>query len=228
MSFFHFCKKYKHILFILYLPIYMRCFVWLEARKDLDFTLIHCALDDVIPFCEIFILPYLFWFLYVPMVLVYLFTCTDHLEDYYRCVITLMLGMSTCLFIYYLFPNMQNMRPTEFARPNVFTDIISFIYKSDTDTNVFPSIHVFNAVAVHVGFVTSHHFKGRLGVRWASRILCALICLSTMFLKQHSFLDVLGGFLLYLFYGGIIYIGTARKKKQVTHQNYECKDTKST
>lgn len=201
-----FFKKYKHILFILYLPVYMPCFTWLEARSDLNFTEIHCRIDDLIPFMEIFIIPYLFWFLYVIMVIVYLFCQMDHLEDYYKCAITLMLGMSTCLFIYYIFPNMQQMRPVTFAHKNIFTDIIGFIYKSDTDTNVFPSIHVFNAVAVHIGFITSHRFRKKTGWKLASWTACVLICLSTMFLKQHSFLDVLGGIGLYGFYGSLVYI----------------------
>lgn len=201
-----FIKKYKHILFILYLPVYMHCFIWLEARKDLDFTNIHCMLDDMIPFLEIFIIPYLLWFLYVIVIIVFLFFQMEHLEDYYKCILTLMLGMTTCLFIYYIFPNMQQMRPDTFAHQNIFIDIIRFIYKSDTDTNVFPSIHVFNAIAVHVGFTTSHYFREKTGWKVSSLILCILICLSTMFLKQHSFLDVLGGAGLYGIYGTLVYI----------------------
>ena len=50
--------KNKHFLFIFYLPLYMYCFTWLEARDDVPFTDIHCFVDDWIPFCEIFIIPY--------------------------------------------------------------------------------------------------------------------------------------------------------------------------
>ncbi|MFR4337513.1 MAG: phosphatase PAP2 family protein [Lachnospira pectinoschiza] len=44
----------------------------------------------------------------------------------------------------------------------------------------------------------------------ASLILCILICLSTMFLKQHSVYDVIGGIVLmvYVFYA----LHSARKK----------------
>lgn len=214
MSVVNFCKKYKHILFLLYVPVYMHFFVWLESRTNLHFTEIHCFIDDIIPFCEVFIIPYLLWFIYVILIIFYLFIQTDHLEDFYRCFFTLMLGMTTCLFIYYIFPNMQQMRPTEFEHPNIFTDTIGFIYAKDTDTNVFPSIHVFNSVAVHTGFATSHGFRKKTGCKRASLILCILICLSTMFLKQHSFLDVAGGLLLYAFYGTIIYIWIPRYRNR--------------
>lgn len=200
-----FYKQNKHFLFIFYLPVYLYCFAWLEAREDVSFTIIHCFVDDLIPFCEIFIIPYLLWFFYVAAVLLFLALQREHLEDFYRCAVTLMLGMSTCLLIYYLFPNAQNMRPTEFANNNIFTDIIGFIYSSDTDTNVLPSIHVYNSIAIHVAFAGSYQFKNRKGWRLASLILCTLICLSTMFLKQHSFIDVITAIMLYMVYYAVVY-----------------------
>ena len=175
-------NRNKHILFIIYCPVYLHCFNWLEARDGIPFQDIHCILDNWIPFCEIFVIPYVLWFLYVAAVVVWLYFQREHLEDYYRCVILLMLGMSTCLLIYYLFPNEQNLRPDAFAEQNIFTDIIGFIYASDTNTNVLPSIHVYNAIAIHVAFTSSYKFLGRLGWHTASLALCVLICLSTMFL----------------------------------------------
>lgn len=219
MNWKEFFMKNKHFLFIIYLPIYMYCFAWLEARDDVPFTDIHCFVDDWIPFCELFIIPYLLWFLYVVVVLLFLFLQRRHLEDYYCCVITLILGMSTCLLVYYLFPNAQSMRPAEFAHSNIFTDIIGFIYSSDTDTNVLPSIHVYNSVAIHVAFSESHYFKNRKGWHIASLILCTLICLSTMFLKQHSFLDVITAIMLYGVYYVLVYQiipGKFEKRKRLS------------
>ncbi len=214
-----FLQNNKHALFIIYLPIYLYCFNWLEARDNVPFRDIHCAVDDWIPFCELFVIPYGIWFLYVLVVIVYLYFQKDHLEDYYHCVITLILGMSTCLLIYYLFPNEQNLRPASFAHPNLLTDIVSFIYASDTKTNVLPSIHVYNSIAIHIAFATSHSFRNRHGWRIASLLLCSLICLSTMFLKQHSFLDVITGLLLYLFYSALVYklIPYLRQKRHSLH-----------
>lgn len=215
MNFKKFLSNNKHILFILYLPIYLFCFGWLEKR-DIPCTTIHCIVDDWIPFCELFVIPYVLWFFYVAVVVIYLYFQKEHLEDFYHCVITLILGMSTCLFIYFIFPNAQNMRPEHFTRTNIFTDIVQFIYASDTNTNVLPSIHVYNAIAIHIAFATSHNFRNRNGWKMASRILCILICLSTMFLKQHSFLDVVSGIALYAIFYVLVYrifpsIGQPRK-----------------
>ena len=219
MNWKEFFKNNKHFLFIIYLPIYMKCFTWLEARNNVAFTDIHCFIDDWIPFCEVFIIPYLLWFLYVATVLLFLYVQRDHLEDYYRCIFTLMLGMSTCLFIYYLFPNAQNMRPTEFARENIFTDIIQILYTSDTDTNVLPSIHTYNSIAVHVGFAGCYRLREHKGWKNASLILCILICLSTMCLKQHSILDVIAGIVLYIVYYIVVYKLLPKKCKFLRHDN---------
>lgn len=200
MSLKQFLFKYKHAIAIVYLPIYMVWFTMLERRSDVEFADMHCIIDDWIPFCEIFIIPYLLWFLYVAVSLLFLFLQTAHLKDFYRCVAMLILGMTTCLFIYTIFPNAQSMRPTTFARDNIFTDIIGILYSTDTATNVCPSIHVYNSIAIHVGLTRSYMLRDKKGWRYASLILCVLICLSTMFLKQHSFLDVLAAIILYLAY----------------------------
>ena len=200
-----FLFKYKHAIVALYFPVYMTWFLYLESRTNLDFTYIHCFADDWIPFCEYFIIPYLLWFLYVAATLLFLFFQTKHLDDFYRCCACLLLGMTTSLFIYTIFPNAQNMRPTTFERDNIFTHIISVLYAADTDTNVLPSIHVYNSVAIHVAIAKSHYFKDKNKVKLAALILCTLICIATLVLKQHSILDLVTGILLYIIYYIIIY-----------------------
>lgn len=211
-------KEYKHFLFILYLPVYIYCFTRLEARTDVAFTDIHCFIDDWIPFCEIFIIPYLLWFLYVVAVLLFLALQKKHLEDFYQCAVSLMLGMSTCLLIYYLFPNAQNLRPDLTGHSGIFTDIIQFIYSRDTDTNVLPSIHVYNSIAIHIGFAKSYTMRNHRGLQMASLVLCILICLSTMFLKQHSILDVIAAAILFvLYYVPVYHWGVAGLRRALAH-----------
>jgi len=197
--------KYKHAVVLLYIPVYMAWFVLLEKRTDVKFTDIHCIIDDFIPFCEVFIIPYLLWFVYVAITLVFFFFQTKYIEDFYKCAMILITGMTTSLIIYTFFPNAQSMRPSTFERENIFTDIISVLYAADTDTNVFPSIHVYNSIAIHVTIASSEYFKNKKWVRNSSFILCVLICMSTLFLKQHSFADLVCAVVLYLFYYIIIY-----------------------
>ncbi len=183
----------------------MAWFILLERRENAKYVIIHCRLDDFIPFCEIFIIPYLFWFVYIAVGSLFLFFQTDHIDDFYRLAAALLLGMTTCLIIYTVFPNAQDMRPKSFERNNVFTRVISILYAADTDTNVCPSIHVYNSIAMHVGIAKSHYFRERRVVKGCSLAACVLICLSTLFLKQHSFIDLACAAALYIFYYIVIY-----------------------
>lgn len=198
MKFKEFLYKYKHALFILYLPFYMMWFVALEQRNHVKFTDIHCFVDDWIPFCEVFIIPYLLWFLYVAVGLVFLFFQLDRLEDFYHCMAMLILGMTTFLIVCTVFPNAQSMRPTTFERDNIFTRIIAVLYATDTSTNVFPSIHVYNSIVIHASLASALLAKNKRGWYYASLLLCISICLSTVFLKQHSFLDGVAAIVLFL------------------------------
>lgn len=99
------------------------------------------------------------------------------------------------LIIYLIFPNMQQLRPTEFARDNIFTRIVGFAYSIDTNTNVFPSLHVIGSLATLFAFWFTPRFS-TVGWRITNTVCTVLICLSTVFIKQHSVLDILGGLIL--------------------------------
>ena len=69
-----FAQKYPHWRLLLYWPVFGLLFL-LAERGNLSATYyqMHCALDDKIPFCELFLLPYLFWFVYMIGMVIYLF-----------------------------------------------------------------------------------------------------------------------------------------------------------
>ena len=74
-----------------------------------------------------------------------------------------------------------------------------WLYSSDTDTNVFPSIHVFNAVTLDLAYQRSGLWQGRRRwVRPTARVLDLAVIASTLLLRQHSVLDAAGGIALAL------------------------------
>lgn len=194
----NFIKKYGHIWTALYVFLYMPWFIWLEENVK-TYTLLHVKIDDMIPFCEYFIIPYLLWFAYVPAVMIYEFF-TSKKEWYYACAY-LFIGMSICLLICTLWHNGQDLR-MDIDNNNIFTSIVKILYTTDTNTNVFPSIHVFNSIGVFIILCKSKNMKNRKGIKIVSFILTILIILSTMFLKQHSIIDVAGGIIL----SGVMYV----------------------
>ena len=66
----------------------------------------------------------------------------------------------------------------------------------DTSTNVCPSIHVASTLAILFAVWRSHIWHHRKLVVGGCTLLTVLICLSTLFLKQHSVVDVLCGIAL--------------------------------
>ena len=185
-----FIKKYSHAVAILYLPFYLFCFTGLERRNIEDYYVVESKLDALIPFYEWFVIPYFLWFAYIAVTFAYFFWADK--QDFIRLCIFLFTGMTICLVIYYVWPNGQNLRPdlTTLARENIFTRILAMLYSTDTHTNVCPSIHTFNSVGACIAIYKSKKLKNKQAIRIGSLILTVSICLSTVFLKQHSILDV--------------------------------------
>lgn len=195
----NFIQKYGHAWTLLYIFIYLPWFMWLE-KNVVQYTPVHTSLDDLVPFCEYFVIPYFLWFAFIPAVFIYFFFKSK--EEYYRISASLFIGMSICLLICTIWPNGQELRQSFPTDRNIFTRIVAMLYKTDTNTNVFPSIHVFNSVGAYIAISKSQVIPKKHWVRPASLILTILICASTVFLKQHSLLDVAGGILL----AGIMYV----------------------
>lgn len=201
----NFLQKYGHGFCALYIFIYLPWFFYLENRTNINYSVVHCSLDNVIPFCEYFIIPYILWFLYIVATCVYMFFKAER-GEFYRFALSLITGMTLFLIISHIYPTSVNIRPQGMVVDNIFTWLISGLHGIDTSTNVFPSIHVFNSIVACVALEKNHFFKKFKKLRIANIVLCISICLSTVFLKQHSIIDVIGGIALYLILYIIIYV----------------------
>ena len=100
---------------------------------------VHMWLDDVIPFCEYFLIPYVFWYLLIIFSLGY-FLLYD-VESFKKLQIFIMITQGVAMLCYILFPTRQDLRPAEFARENVLTHYVGILYAFDTNTGVCPSLH---------------------------------------------------------------------------------------
>ena len=190
--------KYWHAVFLLYLAIYMPWFSWLESYiPTQNPTPIYCGLDDLIPFCEWFIIPYYLWFAYIAAGHIFFFFKSRN--EFIRMCVFLYTGMTICLIIYTLWPNCQELRIDydTLGRSNYLIDLVAGLQSYDTADNVFPSIHCFNSIGMHIALVKSQHLgKHRNLIVGASFVLIVLIIISTVCLKQHSILDFFGALAL--------------------------------
>lgn len=161
------------------------------------------ALDDSIPMISFFAIPYLYWFGYIFLALLY-FAFREG-KYYYRLLMSIVSGMLTS-FVFFIF------FPTTVPRPEILTEdffsrIVKYIYAMDNPYNVFPSIHVLNAVLVSA-FLLSYvkrclwntNRKHAIVLILISTVSGITISLSTVFIKQHYIPDVIGGAVLAIFY----------------------------
>lgn len=215
-------NKYKHSLMFLYALIYMPWFAYLEATVTKNFRVIHMDLDNYIPFNEFFIIPYFLWFAYVAIAISYFFFKDS--REFYRLTSFLFAGMTIFLVVSTFFPNGHHLRPLVFERDNIFVGMVKQLYRIDTPTNIFPSIHVFNSIVVHISIVKSHHLADKKWLHLSSFVLMSLIVLSTVLLKQHSVFDVITAILMVCILYPIIkgfetMIINGRKKRY--HESYD-------
>lgn len=189
---------------VIYFVIYLCWFYIIEHTPGRDYSIIHMKMDDKIPFCEFFIIPYLLWFAYIAWILLYLFFTNE--KDFHKCCTFLFTGMTIFLIISTLFPNIHYLRPSTMPRDNIFTHMVSILYSVDTSTNLWPSIHVYNSMGVLFAVMHNDRLNVKNPIRLGCFMLTLSIILSTVFLKQHSVYDVMTGILM----GVIFYIITYR------------------
>ena len=180
--------EFKHLLLLLYWPIYGAVFWLLERGLSLNYHAVEADLDAKIPFCEFFVFPYYFWFVF--LVGIHLYTLFFDIPAFKKLMyfITITYTITTVIYIFY--PTKQELRPTEFVRDNFCVDIVKALYNFDTNTNVCPSLHVIGSFAV---YFTTLYCKPLRTPMWQTVliILTVLISISTVFLKQHSVIDII-------------------------------------
>lgn len=182
-------KEYRHLYYLLYWPLYMLVFFIMESLIDpASCHLIHLSIDDKIPFCEYFIIPYVLWYIYLvaPSVLA-LFLDVDTFKKSMKFLIFTNI---VAILIMIIYPNYQDLRPTVFEHDNIFTKAVAYLYSIDTNTNVCPSGHVIGSIASLFTVFRLKIFE-HAGWKIFFVLLTLSICASTMLLKQHSFFDFL-------------------------------------
>lgn len=186
----HICNNSKILLVILsYGFLYLLAFSWLENRS-VRVNIVYADLDKKIPFCEYFVVPYFLWFVYIALSIIYIvFGCKDKKESW-RFVFSFCTGMTVFLLVSFFYPNGHLLRP-KLEGEGFFIEAVRWLYKIDTPTNILPSMHVFVTVANSIALLRQSALRRRRGLPLCIWILSISIVLSTLFLKQHSIVDVI-------------------------------------
>jgi len=187
--------EYRHLLLLLGWVGYFVLYLLTENLIPPEACYpVYCALDDFVPFCEWFIIPYVSWYLLIIGSLAYflLYSVDSFKKLQTYIIITQIIAMA----VYIIFPNRQDLRPTVmYANP--LTWIVNLIYSVDTNTGVCPSLHV----GYSLGIASTWLREKRVPkwVRAAIAIWCGVICISVAFVKQHSVVDIFAAIPMCLF-----------------------------
>lgn len=159
-------------------------------RLPLERTVIHTAWDDAIPFLPVFVIPYCMWFGYIAVNALYL--CFFERESFFRLCRVLLPGVGLCLILFVVLPTAIDFRP-DGAGEGFLLAACRWLYANDGPVNVCPSLHCFEAVAIHLCAFRRSGLRKHRVLRLLSGVLVVLICLSTVFIKQHSVVDLICG-----------------------------------
>lgn len=187
-----FLSRHRYLyLLLLFIPMQI-WFDYLELTINPQY-ITSIDFDHKIPFIKEFVVPYLLWFLFVPFGVIYVGAHSK--GDFVKLIIFLFGSMAIANIMFTVFPNAQNLRPV-IRSDDPFSMLVKKIYLVDTPTNVCPSIHVINSIAVNSALQHSDAFSAKKFRKVFSSVLTILICLSTVFIKQHSILDVVIGIVI--------------------------------
>ena len=170
-----------------------------------SYHLITLTVDDKIPLIPFFIIFYSIWYPYLFVVFYFIFQKDkDKFKSLIKKYILCAVIADLCFVIY----------PTMVSRPEVngFNSLVSLMlyitYISDIPVNCFPSLHC--TFALLVMYAVTFDKNMNKVFRILVGIISPLICLSTIFVKQHSIIDVVGA----LFLSCIVYVDFKKKNRR--------------
>ena len=194
---------------------YLILYVIAEKTVTTDYYVVHIPLDDRIPFCEWFVIPYCLWHVLLGVMSAYLLFWDA--ESFKRFMAFIGLGFIPVILFDMVFPNGQELRPLVFEHQNIATWLVSRIYAADTNTNVFPSMHVIGSAALYAAALHTPSLRKRR-LHWVMLPLAVLISISTVFIKQHSCADILYAIPYSALVWWLVY-GVIFKEKRVCRKN---------
>lgn len=175
--------------FLLYWIVYLAAFATLEVVELPQHPLV-CPLDERIPFCAWFAIPYFSWF---PALVLSLGWYLFHDRIGFQNLCFLMFsGMTVAIFVYIVYPISIDVR-VPLAGDGLLERAVMLLQGFDSPRNVCPSIHVSSSLAIAAAVQFDPRMRARGGVRLLVWAWMLLICASTVLIKQHSVVDVFWG-----------------------------------
>lgn len=177
-----------------YLPIaallllhFLTYFITKLITSDFPHYSVTLPIDDQIPFIPFFVVIYVLAFLQWTIGLVSI--TRESRELCYRFVTGDMIAKLICM-AFFLFLPTTLVRP-EITGNDLFSKFTELIYGVDTPVNLFPSLHCLESWICFRG--TLRLSRAGKAAKIASLVFTLLVFASTVCIKQHLVLDIIGG-----------------------------------
>jgi len=194
--------KYNYA-FLFFLYLIMPIWFYVLAALDMPSHEIISATDSLIPFNEWFVIPYVMWFPWIPVVFFWL--AYKSKPDFFRGLVLLLSGIVIGLLCHTVYPTNVDLRPETFERSNALVWIVKLIYSADKGTNVLPSLHCYNIYAATFAVFCAKDFRAKWWTNALNIVMSIMVTLSTLFIKQHSTWDAVTAFLLVIVIAPFVY-----------------------
>ena len=188
-----------------------RIYAFLDTYRGRVYN-IKTALDAMIPFNKYFILPYLYWYIYMGIIFFY-FAVVDE-KKYYKLLFGINMGMIISYFIYYIFPTTVP-RPQVYGQ-DMFAYLVRMVYNNDNPYNCFPSLHVLNTVLAAIYVNRDESID--VFYKYLSSLIAVSIIFSTFFVKQHYIYDAISATIIA--YGVYFVFNYKEVKEKFMAKNY--------
>ena len=149
---------------------------------------IESPLDRVIPFIPVFIFPY---FAFIPFIIVGLIVGVASVFAP-QFLLALIIGVLAGSFVRYFVHS--GIRQPEIRRTNPSNKLVHWLYRNDDRAHIFPSTHVL--ISMIMSYYLALAYPGYAIPIW---MIGATIASSTVFVKQHYLVDVIGGLIFAFF-----------------------------
>lgn len=153
-------------------------------------------IDDHIPVVSIFVVIYLFS--YVFWIFGPIFASLTRKENFINYIIGLSAAYIIGFLIFVFAPTYMDRGAEGLlniaSQQGFFNHLLGIVYSSDGSDlafNLFPSYHCLISIYCYLGIRKQQEVSK--GLRVYSLVMAILICLSTVFTKQHYFIDIIGG-----------------------------------
>ncbi|MDF2650856.1 MAG: serine/threonine protein phosphatase [Paenibacillus sp.] len=181
---------------LLLIPLVGLIYIHLNQADGVAYSLVT-DLDRQIPFMKSFVIPYLSWYGF--LLVGFLYLAYKDRSMYYKTLFQFIMGLLLCYGVYAIYQTTVP-RP-ELTGSDWLLRMVQWVYRSDQPFNCFPSTHVLTSYLMMKAYLRSTTIVWPYKIAVTSMSL--LIIVSTLFVKQHVLLDIVGAVLVS---EGVVYV----------------------